>query len=162
MLTAHLPAGYLTGRAFGAAGGAAGGAVMGAALLGGVLPDIDMIWFHLVDEGAIHHHRYWVHAPGFWAALAAATLPALRAWRPRWLRPALAFFAAILVHLVLDSLAGSIMWLWPFDGTLYALVEVPATRSHWVLSFLTHWTMLAELAIWVAAAALASGARRPA
>ena len=46
----------------------------------------------------------------------------------------------------------------PANGTLYALVEVPATRSHWVLSFLTHWTMLAELAIWVAAAALASRA----
>jgi hypothetical protein len=60
---------------------------------------------------------------------------------------------------VLDSLAGSIMWLWPLDDTLYALVEVPPTRSHWVLSFLTHWTMLAELSVWGAALLLWRGTR---
>ncbi len=158
MLTAHLPAGYLTGRAF----GVTSGAVMGAALAGSVLPDFDMIWFHFVDHRAFHHHRYWVHAPGFWAIIAAVALPLIRLLAPRLWWPALAFFASLLVHLILDSLAGSIMWLWPFDSTLYALVEVPPTRSHWVLSFLTHWTFLSELVIWALAIGLYLRTRRPA
>jgi len=158
MITAHLASGYLTGRAF----GARGGLVLAAALLGSVLPDFDLIWFYLIDNRAFHHHRYWVHAPGLWLALAAIALPLLR-WRaPGLLWPALAFLAAIFIHLVLDSLAGSIMWLWPFETTLYALVEVPARRSHWLLSFLTHWTMLAELAVWGAAIGLWLQDRRPA
>lgn len=147
MITAHLPAGYLTGRAF----KGRSGAIMAAALIGSILPDFDLIWFYFVDDRALHHHRYWVHAPGFWLMIAAVALPALKALYPKALRPALAFFAAVFVHLVLDTLAGSIMWLWPLSTTLYALVEVPATQSHWILSFLLHWTMLCELAIWIAA-----------
>lgn len=147
MITAHLPAGYLTARAL----NAKSGLVLGAALLGSVLPDFDMIWFYLIDNRAIHHHRYWVHAPGFWAMVATIALPVLYFLRPPAFRAGIAFFAAIFVHLILDSLAGSIMWLWPFDTTLYVLVEVPATQNHWVLSFILHWTFLAELAIWAAA-----------
>lgn len=156
MLTAHLPAGYLTACAF----GNKNKTLLGAALVGSILPDFDMIWFHFIDHGAIHHHRYWVHAPFFWLVIAAISLPTLRFAWPRQIFPALVFFTAIFVHLVLDSLAGSIMWLWPYDKTLYALIEVPPTRSHWILSFLTHWTMLAELAIWLAAISLFLRARQ--
>jgi inner membrane protein len=156
MLTAHLPAGRPTSRAF----GVAGGGIMGAALPDSILPDLDMLWFHYVDHKAFHDHRYWVHAPGFWLVIAAITLPLSRGFARHLWWPALAFFAAIFVHLVLDGLAGSIMWLWPFDPTFYALVEVPPTRGHWILSFLTLWTMLAELATWIAALTLLLTARR--
>jgi hypothetical protein len=127
---------------------------MTAALLGSVLPDFDMLWFHLVDHGSIHHHRYWVHAPGFWLILATLALPLIR-WRAaQHLAPALIFLAAIFLHLILDSLGGGIMWGWPFSTTLHQLVTVPATHSHWVLSFLLHWTFLAELGITALAALL--------
>ncbi|WP_284163840.1 metal-dependent hydrolase [Frigidibacter sp. SD6-1] len=148
MLTAHLPAGYVLARGLRAPDRRA----MGAALLGSVVPDFDLIFFYLVDDRAFHHHRYWVHIPAFWAAVALVALPLL--WRTVWRLPALFFFAAILLHLILDSLAGSIMWLAPFDDGLYALVTVPPTRSHWILSFMLHWTFIAELAIWGCALAL--------
>ena len=148
MITAHLPAGYLLGRAMPRAW-----LVMVAALVGAVLPDLDLIWFYLIDDRAFHHHRYWVHAPGFWLVVAAIAMPLLR-WRaPGLLITGGAFFASVFLHLALDTPAGSIMWLWPFETTLYALFEVPPTRSHWVLSFLTHWTFSAELGIWVLAIA---------
>lgn len=156
MILAHLPAGYLVGRAF----GARAGPVMAAALAGAVLPDLDLIWFYLIDDRAFHHHRYWVHIPGFWAAVAAVVLPLCRIAAPQLWWPALAFFASILVHLVLDSVGGGILWLWPFDDRLIALVEVPATQSHWVLSFLAHWTVALEAAIILAAAALWLRARK--
>ena len=146
MITAHLPAGYLTGRAL-----AAGGPVLAAAVLGGVFPDLDLIWFYLVDNRAFHHHHYRVHVPAFWLAVAAVTLPALRVLQRAWLPPALAFLAAIAVHLVLDTLAGDIKWLWPFSDSFHHLVTVPARHGHWVLNFVLHPVFLAEIAIWATA-----------
>lgn len=150
MILAHLPSGYLFGRA-------AGGrdrAVLIAALIGSVAPDFDMFWFHLVDQGQTHHHRFWPHIPMIWAGIAALVLPLIALTARRWLAPAAAFLGAVMLHLVLDTLNGGILWLWPFSDRLITLVTVPATHSHWVLSFLTHWSVLAEIAIILAAAAL--------
>jgi inner membrane protein len=140
MLIAHLPAGYITARA----AGAQSGPVFWAALLGSVFPDFDMIWFLFTDQGSIHHYKYWVHAPGFWAFVAAVTLPFLKGIQRA---AAIWFLIAILVHLVLDSIGGGIMWLWPLSDHLFTLIEVPATQSHWVLSFILHWTFVAEVAV---------------
>ncbi len=148
MLTAHLPSGYVLARAL----PRGIPALMPVALLGAVAPDFDMIWFHFVDNGAIHHHRYWVHIPLFWAAVAVVALPL--AWWMGYLRMALVFFAAILMHLLLDTISGGIMWGAPFSGHLFALVEVPANFSHWVISFMLHWTFLAEVLVWLTAATL--------
>lgn len=147
MLIAHLPAGYLTARA----GGASRGPLLWAALIGSVFPDFDMIWFLFVDQGSIHHHKYWVHAPGFWLILAAVILPFLS--RPAR-RAGFMFLAAVMVHIALDTNAGGIMWLWPFSDHLYTFVTVPATQSNWVLSFMLHWTFLLELAVITLAAIL--------
>jgi inner membrane protein len=143
VLIAHLPAGYLLGKAMKARSVPA----MGAALVGSVFPDFDMFWFHLVDHGAIHHHKYWVHAPGFWLMVSFVVLPVLSLARPALLSIAGLFFVAVGLHLCLDTLGGGIMWEWPFSTDLVTIVEVPATRSNWVLSFMFHWTFMAELLI---------------
>jgi hypothetical protein len=148
MLTDHLPSGYVLSRLW----PKADRRIVVAALVGAVLPDLDMIWFWFVDDGAWHHHFYWPHLPHIWALAAMVTLPLL--WRSRWLRPALAFFVAILVHLLLDSISGGIAWAAPRDMTLWSLVTVPATYSHWIISFVLHWTFLLELVVWTAAIAL--------
>ena len=116
-------------------------------------------FFYFVDNRAIHHHRYWVHIPAFWAVIATLTWPVL-AWRG-WGRIGAVFFAAILMHLLLDSIGGGILWGAPFDTTLYSLVTVPPTQSHWILSFLLHWTFALELVIWGAAVYLFFVSRRP-
>lgn len=151
MITAHLPSGYVLAKLTRTSRW-----LMAFPLLGAVLPDFDMFWFHLVDNRAFHHHKYWVHAPGFWLPIALITLSFLYlVIRPRVRFPvmqaACLFFGAIFLHIVLDTFTGSIMWLWPWDGTLYELVEVPARYSNWVWSFILHWTFAAELLIWAAA-----------
>lgn len=146
MLTAHLPSGYVLARVL----PRGIPALMPVALLGAVAPDFDMIWFHFVDHGAIHHHRYWVHIPLFWAGVAAVALP-LAGWAG-YLRTALVFFAAVFMHLVLDTISGGILWGAPFSGHLFALFEVPAAYGHWVISFMLHWTFLAEVVVWLVAA----------
>jgi len=145
VITAHLPAGYLLWRGF----PFSGRICLAAALAEAVLPDLDMFYFWLVGRGQVHHHRYWWHAPGFWLAV---YLPAALSLRRTRLFPAVsAFMAAIVLHLMLDTIGGGIMWLFPFENSLYRLVEVRATRWHWSVSFLFHWTFLLEVAIWASA-----------
>ncbi len=143
MILAHLPAGYILSRGF----GIRRGPLLAVALVGSILPDFDMLWFHFIDNGQIHHHRYWVHVPGFWLMIAAIALPIIRLAAPQAMRAAVIGLTVILLHLVLDTVNGGIMWAWPFSSHLYSLITVPATQSHWVLSFLLHWSMAAELAI---------------
>jgi inner membrane protein len=147
MLIAHLPAGYITARV----AGQQRGPLLWAALIGSVFPDFDMIWFLFVDHGAVHHHKYWVHAPGFWVIFAAIILPFLA--KPAR-NVAMMFVAAVLIHIALDTHAGGVMWLWPLSDHLYTVVTVPATQANWVLSFILHWTFLAELAVFAIAAVL--------
>jgi len=142
MMIAHLPAGYILGRAT-----RTKGAMLGCVLLASVLPDIDMLWFHLVDGRSVPHHHYWTHAPGFWLIVAAITLPAVAMLKRHWLPVAMLCFGAILFHLVLDTLVGSIMWQWPFSRDFFQLATVSATHSHWILSFMFHWSFLIELLI---------------
>lgn len=143
MILAHLPAGYILARA----ASARSGPMMLAALVGSVLPDFDLIMFYLIDNRALHHHRYWAHAPGFWLAVAIAVFAVLRWRHPNLLPVAGLFFASIFCHLVLDTVGGGIMWAWPVSDHLFSFITVPASQSHWLLSFLTHWSVLAEIAI---------------
>lgn len=132
MLTAHLPAGYCLSRVTGTSLPGA----LPVMLLFSVLPDFDLLWFYLVDNRSIHHHRYWVHIPAFW--LVAGTLAAALLWRTPYRNLVFVALAAIMLHLVLDSLVGGILWLAPFDNTLYHLVEVKPGGFHWLLTFVLH------------------------
>ncbi len=147
MITAHLPSGYVLARSQGWSG-----AVLVAAVIGAVFPDVDLIAFYLIDDRAVHHHRYWLHAPAFALFVSAAlyTVAALAA--PKWTAPVLAFGAAWTLHILLDSVAGGIMWLWPVSTELHMLFPVaPRHGVHFLVAFLTHWTMIFEALIWLAA-----------
>ncbi|GLQ34865.1 metal-dependent hydrolase [Amylibacter marinus] len=147
MITAHLPSGYVLGRVLGANASLA----MGVVVLGAIFPDFDLAWFYWVDERAFHHHRYWVHAPWFWVMVGIIGVPTLAMISRKVLRLGLLFMCGVFLHILLDSIAGGIMWLWPWVGTLYQLVTVQPTHSHFILSFMAHWTFLLEIAIWVTA-----------
>ncbi|MFB2531531.1 metal-dependent hydrolase [Paracoccus sp. p4-l81] len=147
MLTARFRSGYIAGSL---APGLAGRTILAAMpvpLVALVLPDVDMIWFHAIDHGSIHHHPYWTHIQAFWLALALPTVALT--WNSRWRWAVGLFFAVILLHLLLDSIGGDIMWAAPFSDRFFSLVTVPATRGHWALSFMLHWTFAFELAIWL-------------
>ncbi len=140
MITAHIPAGYALGAVAGWRG-----PVMGAALVGAIFPDLDLFVFYLIDDRAVHHHRYWVHAPAF--ALAISTgLILLTTWLWPRLRPiAIAFGAAWMLHLLLDTIAGDIMWLWPVSSEGFSLLSVPGRPgTHFLIAYLTHWSMALE------------------
>lgn len=150
MIVAHVPSGYVLGRMLQKYNPNAV-YVLIAAFIGGVLPDFDMFWFYFVDDRAFHHHRYWVHIPAFWAAVAVVTLPLIAALKRSLLSAALAFFAAIFLHLCLDTIAGGILWHWPWSDRLSSLIHVQSIHNNWVLNFVFHPVFLLELMIWAVA-----------
>lgn len=124
-----------------------------AAMLGAIAPDLDMLRFYFVDGRAFHHHEYLTHRPILWTGLLLCGV--LIGMRSRRIGVPLAFFGAGgLVHMLLDSIAGKIAWAWPVSDFAAPLVVVPATQSHWILSFLSHWTFAVELGITVLALVL--------
>ena len=156
MFIAHLPAGYICGCL-----------LMDhvvpvqrkkrlvALLIGSVFPDVDMLYFYLIDHGRHHHHHYWTHLPIFWlAALAVTALVGLHARSKRIALVAASFIGGVFMHLILDTPFAGICWLYPLTDQKFYLVTVPATRSCWVWSFVFHWSFLFEIAICIAAAVL--------
>lgn len=122
-------------------------------LAASVLPDLDLFYFYFVDERRHVHHSYLPHLPLAWAAAlgaAAVVLAVLRARRTAWL--ALAILGInVLLHLVLDTVAGGIRWLWPFSDVEISLTSVRARYHPWILNFVLHWTFALELALMAAA-----------
>ena len=160
MLTAHLPSGYILARHWLNRWPSAHVRLMLlAGVAGGLAPDLDMLWFHLIDGGRVHHHRYFTHWPLVWLGL---TLVALlwRRLRPqcRQAQAGVLFCAAACVHLLLDSYVGDLWWLMPFVDQPFALFTVPARFQPWWLSFVLHWSFVAELALWLWALRLYRGA----
>lgn len=144
MIVGHLPAGYLAACGLEKAG--ASRLAFAGLLLGSILPDIDLFWFFLIDS-SYHHHTLIMHRPILWMTVLIAGL-AVR-------RPFLSGLGAGgLLHMILDSFAGAIAWLWPLTEASHPMIIVQPTHSHWLLSFMAHWFFLVELMILVLAVAL--------
>lgn len=144
MFIAHLPAAYLLRRL---CAPSLSRATIAAFLVGSVAPDIDMFAFYLVDGQSVHHHNYITHRPALWYIVLGLGLVWHGIRRGKISACLIASGLGALLHLMLDSIAGQIDWGWPLWELPVTLVQVPATQSHWVLSFLTHWTFLNELII---------------
>lgn len=151
MITAHAPAGYLTSKLLFphfAAHGTAYKPFVLAGMFGAIAPDLDLLYFYLVDQRQHHHHTLWPHFPILWAGLLLVSVLWSRAERNKAHAPIAVIFALNgLLHMVLDTLVGRVWWLAPFVDKSVALFAIPARYSPWWLSFIFHWTFLFELAI---------------
>ncbi len=141
MFISHLPSAYLISKS---APVRLTPAACFAFLIGSVLPDLDIVYFYLIDARQQHHHDYLTHRPILWLVLCIVALT-LRHFRHS--RTMAAIGAGVLLHLLLDSICGKIAWLWPLSDWAEPLVVVPATHDFWVMSFLTHWTFKVEVVI---------------
>ncbi|MBB6342442.1 inner membrane protein [Pseudomonas fluvialis] len=151
MFIAHLPAGYLLGRSLLRWKPTQMSQTLWlmAALLGAVAPDLDMLYFYLIDQRQHHHHSYWSHWPLLWFSLLGLAVIACMAWCGEKLpRLALLFSLNGCCHLVLDTLVGDIWWLAPWNDKPFALFSVPARFSPWWLNFILHWSFAVELFLW--------------
>ena len=53
----------------------------------------------------------------------------------------------VILHLLLDTIAGQIRWAWPFSNQAIQLVDIPPTHTWWVMSFIFHWTFCLEVGL---------------
>ncbi len=143
MLIGHVPAGYLFGK--GLQGLGCSKPLFLGVLVGSFAPDLDMLWFHFVDHGSVHHHTYITHRPIVWLTVLLAGLVLRRHF-------VIGVGLGGVLHMMLDTIAGAIAWGWPFFQHSLSLVTVPATHDHWVLSFMAHWTFQVEITICAIAA----------
>lgn len=154
MFIAHAPSGYLLGALAQRLkySSLAPRTLMFACLAGATAPDLDLLYFYLIDGRQTHHHQYFSHWPLLWiglAALNAAWLSVRR--RSVWAQAGLVFAVGGLLHMLLDSFVGDIWWLAPFHDQAFALFSVPARYDPWWLSFVLHWSFAVELVICLAA-----------
>ncbi|NCO05362.1 MAG: metal-dependent hydrolase [Candidatus Magasanikbacteria bacterium] len=116
-------------------------------LLGSVFPDIDILYFYLIDDQQHLHHSYWIHVPFYWMIITAVTLSIFFLRRRfDYIIAAVFFFSTVFLHLILDTLVGKIAWFFPFTDRAVSLFEVPAVYSFWIYNFIFHWTFLFEIA----------------
>lgn len=157
MFIAHLPVGYVATSALldrVEVGAAVRRRLLALGLVASVLPDLDLLYFYLVDQRRQGHHAYFPHLPVFW--IGALTLGVAAFWimgrsRTAWVALAVLGLNALL-HLVLDTVAGGIRWLWPWSAIEIRFVDVPARYHPWYLNFVLHWSFALEIALALAAA----------
>jgi inner membrane protein len=146
MFIAHLSAGYLLTDSLQRRFKIKDFLLVG--LVASILPDIDLFYFFFVDNRQSLHHAYWTHIPFDWLCIALVVFVSLRLFNQgKYYLAAIIFFANIFLHMLLDTIAGGIMWLYPFSQTELFLVTVPARFHPWYLNFVFHWTFLLEIAL---------------
>lgn len=122
--------------------------IISLALIMGVLPDIDLFYFYLIDHRQHNHHTYWTHLPFFWLLfLGIPTLIGLITKQKKLLWLTILIETNIILHLILDTHLGRIQWLYPISEHAIYLLEIPATHKNWILNFVLHWTFLLELLV---------------
>ncbi len=132
-------------------------------LLAGILPDLDLFYFYLIDNKQNLHHSYWTHIPFYWLIIAIITVFTLHLFKKKaYTVAALIFFSNIFLHLTLDTIVGKVEWLYPLTNTSYYLFNVPAIYDFWVYNFIFHWTFLLEIGVivWAIYLSLKQGKRK--
>lgn len=151
MMIAHLPSGYILATSLlkrRPNAVASASAVVTAGIIGALMPDFDMLYFHLIDHRQTHHHKYFTHWPIVWLTLTA--ISALWSSLAKQSKAAMLSLVVCLggvLHMVLDSFVGDIWWLAPFMDQPFAMFTVPARFKPWWLNFILHWSFAVELAI---------------
>ena len=160
MLIAHLPASYLLTRKMLQLPGLSFDhhfqqPLMRVGLVAGLLPDLDLLYFFLIDHRQHLHHDYWTHLPLFWTGLfVAAVATCAMTHNRRLFNLSLIVYANLMLHLLLDTVVGKIKWGWPLSDHAFYLFDVPARFTPWLLNFILHWTfglelVLVALALWI-------------
>lgn len=151
MIIGHLPAGYVASKLlfrYFEARGAVYKPFLWMGVLGAIAPDLDMVYFHLIDHRQHHHHTYWTHFPIVWACLFLISMSWLYAARATsYGTLAVIFSLNGLIHMLFDSIVGDIWWFAPFVDKPFAFFTVPALYKPWWLNFLLHWSFGLELAV---------------
>jgi len=151
MFVAHLSSGYIVSKLLlnkRNISNADYTALLIVGIVASIVPDLDLLYFYFIDNRQHAHHSYWTHMPFFWLLIySVVVIVAVVSNSRRSFLFGTLFTASVLMHLVLDTLAGGIFWLYPYSNESYVLFTIPATYDWWVWNFILHWSFGFELLI---------------
>ncbi len=150
MFFAHLPAGYIisqvTEKKFGAT--VSSRKIMAMSLVGSIAPDLDLIYFYLISARTMTHHAYLPHIPLFWIIVFLLLLMTnLITYSKERILLSTLFIINVFVHLILDTVVGGVIWLYPFKTEYVSFFVINARYDWWVLNYLLNWTFVFEIGI---------------
>jgi len=151
MFVAHLPAGYLLSKYFESKSKTkkiSWRIFLTLGLIGSILPDLDLFYFYMIDGRQHQHHSYWTHIPIYWICLytSVASMFILKK-NKKMLLITTFIFIDVMLHILLDTVAGGIMWSYPINTEYLSFFTVLPQYNWWVLNFILHWTFLLEIVI---------------
>ena len=153
MFIAHLPAGYLLGHVMTKGQRTLRHRwLMLGAMIGSVVPDIDLIYYYTWGQQLTPHHRYFTHMPSFWLFVLLLGLILKRRKNIRLSAITIGLALGGLLHATLDTTVGGIYWLMPFDDSLIRFGVVPRQYDINILNYLLHWHFAFEVVICLSAA----------
>ncbi len=151
MFIAHLPAGYLLSKYFASKSKThkiPWGIFVALGLVGSILPDLDLFYFYLIDERQHQHHSYWTHIPIYWICIYIIVASMFILKKNKKLLFITTFiFIDVMLHIILDTVAGGIIWGYPRSTEYFSFFTVLPQYNWWVLNFILHWTFLFEMTI---------------
>ncbi len=160
MFIAHLPAGYrfttlLLSRMVQPIDSRVYRRYLWIGVVASLMPDLDLIYFYLIDHRRHVHHSYITHIPIYWLVSALLVWSCGAMLRRLWvMRSTIIVISNAMLHLLLDSVASRICWLYPISDAGLGLIRVPSRYSWWVWNYILHWTFGLEVMIVVAAICL--------
>ncbi len=151
MFVAHLPAGYLLSKYFESKSKRkkiSWRLFLTFGLIGSILPDLDLLYFYLIDGHQHQHHSYWTHIPIYWVFLYTFFASVFILKKNKHMLFITTFiFIDVMLHIILDTVAGGIMWSYPINTQYFSFFSVLPQYNWWVLNFIFHWTFLFEVVI---------------
>lgn len=122
--------------------------LLGIGAIGGLFPDVDLLYFHFISA-EISHRQLPTHTVLLYLPLVVIVALIAR-WRKAWFISAAVwcFGLGVLTHLMTDSVGGAIMWLWPFVTEPFGLFSIPAIAQSVHASRLFLYNFLME-GIWI-------------
>ena len=97
-----------------------------SSIITATLPDFDV--FYSIYKGIENHRYYITHKPLFYLAITGVILLISYLWNSKWSRVlrsfSFLFFLTTFVHILTDSIAGTMMFFYPFSDTIYRYTNV--------------------------------------
>ncbi|MFH2104880.1 MAG: metal-dependent hydrolase [Parcubacteria group bacterium] len=119
--------------------------------LGGILPDIDTLYYYLVDSH-FSHRELITHTPILYIVICAILYLLGYLLKKKFIRAfSLVIFFATLSHLMLDSFNSGIGWLYPGTDLIFGLLGISVLAEGWYGQYLLVITFSTELAIFLVA-----------
>jgi len=157
MFIAHLPSGYLLAKTLKSKTNnwISWKLALLAGVVGSIFPDLDLLYFYILDARQNNHHTYITHIPIYWLSLYFLVSILFTITRKkRHLITWSIFMLGVFLHLILDTVSGGILWYHPVNNEYIVFSVVEARFDWWVLNFLLHWTFILEISILLIAAAV--------